>query len=105
MPLFGWRGLVVDQDPIDDRVERPEDRRGSVVGAGIGAGLGVCEDLADLPPGVMKGARDLADGHAIASCASNRSVVVHRKHILTSVRDRVSRKTSSLVLQRQVDPS
>ena len=40
MPLLGRRGLVVDQDLIDDRVERPEDRRGSVVGPGIGAGLG-----------------------------------------------------------------
>jgi hypothetical protein len=45
---------------------------------------------------VMKRARDLADGHAIASSAANCSVIVHRKHILTSVRDRVSRKTSSL---------
>jgi hypothetical protein len=44
----------------------------------------------------MKSVRDLADGHAIASGASNCSVIVHRKHILTSVRDRVSRKTSSL---------
>src|SRR3954470_17166092 len=96
MPLLGWRGLVVDQDLIDDRVERPEDRRGSVVGPGIGSGLGIGEYLPDLPPGVVKGARDLADGHAIASCASNRSVIVHRKHILTSVKDRMSRKTSSL---------
>jgi hypothetical protein len=81
MPLFGRRGLVVDQDLIDERVERPEDRRGSVVGPGIGAGLGIGEDLPDLPPGVVKGARDLADGHAIASGASNRSVVVHRKRV------------------------
>src|SRR6476659_1634644 len=44
----------------------------------------------------MKGARDLADGHAIASGASNPSVIVHRKHILTSVKRRVSRKTSRL---------
>ena len=96
MPLLGRRGLVVDQDLVDDRVERPQDRGGSVVGPGIGAGLGLGEDLPDLPPGVMKGAHDLADGHAIASGASNRSVIVHRKHILTSVKDRVSRKTSSL---------
>lgn len=38
-------------------------------------------------------ARDLADGHAIASGAANRTVIVHRKHILTSAKDWVSRKT------------
>ena len=90
MPLLGGRRLVVDQDLIDDRVERPQDGGGSLVGPGVGTGLGLGQDPTDLPPGVMKGARDLSDGHAIASGASNRSVIVHRKHILTSARDRVS---------------
>jgi hypothetical protein len=90
MPLLGRRGLVVDQDLIDDRVERPQDRSGSLVGPGVGPRFGLGQDPTDLPPGVMKGTRDLADGHAIASSASNRSVIVHRKHILTSARDRVS---------------
>src|SRR5512146_3344138 len=35
----------------------------------------------------MKDARDRSDGHAIASGAANCSVIVHRKHILTSERD------------------
>src|SRR5512135_2242568 len=96
VPLLGRSVLIVGQDLVDDRPERPQDRGGSLVGPGVGIRLGLCEDLANLPPGVMKGARDLADGHAIASGAANCSVIVHRKHILTSERDRVSRKTSSL---------
>jgi hypothetical protein len=63
------------------------------VGPGVGSRLGLFEDLTDLPSGVMKSARDLSDGHAIASGAANCSVIVHRKHILASAKDRVSRKT------------
>jgi hypothetical protein len=96
VPLLGRGVLIVGQDLVDDRPELPQDRGGSLVGPGVGIGLGLCEDLTNLPPGVMKRARDFADGHAIASGAANCSVIVHRKHILSSVRDRVSRKTSSL---------
>src|SRR5512135_345167 len=39
------------------------------------------------PKSSLKGARDRSDGHAIASGAANCSVIVHRKHILTSERD------------------
>src|SRR3954447_3565154 len=67
VPLLGRGVLVVGQDLVDDRMERPQDWCGPVVGPCVGMGLGLGEDLADLPPGVMKGARDLSDGHAIAS--------------------------------------
>src|SRR3954462_13709350 len=88
VPLLGRGVLVVGQDLVDDRVEWPQDRCGPVVGPCVGMGLGFGEDLTNLPPGMMKRARDLADGHAIASGAANCSVIVHRKHILTSERDR-----------------
>lgn len=57
MPLFGRRGQVIDQDLVDDCVERPENRGGSVFGLGVGTGLGLGENLTNLRPGVMKGAR------------------------------------------------
>src|SRR5512143_703670 len=93
VPLLGRGVLVVGQDLVDDRPERPQDRGGSLVSPGVGSRLGLGEDLTNLPPGVMKRARDLADGHAIASGAANRSVIVHRKHILTSERDSVPWQT------------
>src|SRR4051794_6469652 len=78
------------------RIPRVRPPHGFIVGPGVGIGLGPGEDLTNHPPGVMRRARDLADGHAIASGAANRSAIVHREHILASVRDRVSRKTSRL---------
>jgi hypothetical protein len=44
-------------------------------------GLGLGQNLADLVPRVMEGARDFADGHAIAVRPADRSVIIHRKHI------------------------
>src|SRR5512132_3044912 len=87
MPLLGRGVLVVGQDLVNDRAERPQDRGGALVSPGVGGRRGGSEDLTDLASGVMKGARDRSDGHAIASGAANCSVIVHRKHILTSERD------------------
>ena len=57
VPLLGRGGLVVDQDLVDDRLERPEDRGGSVPGRGLGTGLGMVEDLPDGLPRVCRIAR------------------------------------------------
>jgi len=84
--LLGRGVLVSGEDLVDARLKRPEHRSGSLVGLGVGTRLGLFEDLANLGSGVMKRARDLSDGHTIASGASDRSVIVHRKHILTSAR-------------------
>ena len=59
VPLLGRGVLVVGQDLVDDRPERPQDRGGSLVGPGVGIRLGLREDLTNLASGVMKGARDL----------------------------------------------
>src|SRR5437879_594342 len=71
VPLLGRGVLIVGQDLVDDRPEWSQDRGGSLVGPGVRNRLGLCEDLTNLAPGVMKGARDVADGHAIASGAAN----------------------------------
>jgi hypothetical protein len=106
VPLLGRGLLVVGEDLVDDRLERPQNRGGPRLAPGVGSRLGLGENPPNLLPRVMKRARDSADGQAIASGTSNRSVIVHRKHILTSVGDRVSRKTSSLILlcQLNLDP-
>ena len=82
MPLLGRCGLVVDQDLIDDRLERPQERSGSVPGRRVGIRLGMRRGLAGRSFASVEFAGDLADGHAIASSPPNRSVVVHRKHVL-----------------------
>src|SRR5512135_3635810 len=79
VPLLGRGLLVVGSDLVDDRAERPQDRGRPLVGPGVGSGPGLGEDLTNLASGVMKGARDRSDGHAIASGAANCSVIVHRK--------------------------
>jgi len=62
---------IVGEDLVDDRPKRPQDWGGWLLGPGIGLRLGLSQDLTNLPPGVMKPARDLADGQAIASGAAN----------------------------------
>ena len=82
VPLLGRGGLVVGEDLVDDRLERPEHGGRSVPGQRLGMGLGMLEDLPDGLAGVSELPGDLADGHAIASRPPNRAVVVHRKHVL-----------------------
>ena len=81
MPLLGRGVLVVGEDLIDDRLDRPE--HGSLAVPGRrGRGLGMVEDLPDGLAGVSELSGDLPDGHAIATGPPNRAVVVHRKHVL-----------------------
>ena len=52
--LLGRGLLIVGEDLVDDRPERPQDRSGSLLGPGIGLRLGLGQDLTNLPPTVMK---------------------------------------------------
>ena len=82
VPLLGRGGLVVDEDLVDDRLDRPQERGESVPGRRQGIRLGLLEDLPDGVSRMPEFAGDLADGLAIASRPPNGSVVVHRKHVL-----------------------
>ena len=82
VPLLGRCGLVVDQDLVDDRLDRPQERSESVPGRRQGIRLGLLEDFPDGVSRMPEFDRDLADGLAIASRPPNGSVVVHRKHVL-----------------------
>ena len=82
VPLLGRGVLVVGEDLVDDRLERPEQRGDPVPGRWEGIGLGMLEDLPDGVPGVPEFAGDLPDGHAIAMGPPDGAVVVHRKHVL-----------------------
>ena len=82
VPLLGRSGLVVDQDLVDDRLDRPQERSESVPGRREGIGLGLLEDLPNGVSRMPEFAGDLVDGHAIAPRPPNGSVVVHRKHVL-----------------------
>jgi hypothetical protein len=82
VPLLGRGVLVLGQDLVDDRLERPQNGCGAVPGLTSGYGLRLLQDLADLGPRVMESARNLADAHGIAMRSADCSVIVHRKHIL-----------------------
>ena len=82
MPLLGRGGLVVDQDLVDDRLDRTQEWSESIPGRRKGIRLGLLEDLADRVSRMLEIARDLADGLAIAPRPPNGTVVVHRKHVL-----------------------
>jgi hypothetical protein len=81
VPVLGRGGFVVDEDRVDDRLNRSQERSESIPGRREGVRLGV---LANRPDGVsrrLECARDQADGLAIASRPPNGTVVVHGKHV------------------------
>src|ERR1044071_9383773 len=80
MALFGRSLFILGQDGINDGVKGTEDRSVGWLGSCVRSGLGVLEDVADLTSGVMKGAGDLVNAHAVAMCAANLAIVVHRQH-------------------------
>ena len=82
VPLLGRGLLVIGQDLVDDRMERTQDGCGTAPGLKGRHRLGLLQDLPDLVPRMMEGARNLADAHAIAMRPANCSVIVHRKHVL-----------------------
>src|SRR5512135_874496 len=84
--LLGRGVAVIAKDLVDERGERPEHGGRGRHGAGVGLGLGGSQRLADLAARDVEGAGDLPDGHAIAVRRAIFGVVVHRTHVLTSVR-------------------
>ena len=82
VPLFGRCGFVVDQDLVDDRLDRPQERSEPVPGRRQGVRLGLLEYFPDGDSRMPKFAGDLVDGHTITPRPPNSSVIVHRKHVL-----------------------
>ena len=80
MTLLAGRVLVVRQDLIDDRMERPQLRSVGVFLPGVWRGLRLNEHLAYLAAGVMERAGDRSDAHPIPFRPANSAVIVHRKH-------------------------
>ena len=66
MPLLGRSVLVVDQDLVDDRLDRPQERSEPIPGRSDGVRLGMLEDIPDGVARMVEVASDLADGLAIA---------------------------------------
>ena len=82
VPLLGRGGFVVDEDLVDDRLDRPQQRSESIPRRRARIGLGLFENLANGVARMSEFAGDLADGLAIAPRPPNGSVIVHRKHVL-----------------------
>ena len=82
VPLLGRRGLIIDQDLVDDLLDRSQERSESVPGRRQGIRLGLLEDFPDGVSLMLEFYRDLTYGLAITSRPLNGSVVIHRKHVL-----------------------
>jgi hypothetical protein len=80
--LLGRRGFVIDEDLIDDRLDRPQLGGWSIPGQRLGMGVRMLESMPDDSSGVSELSGDLSDGRAIAPRPSNRAVVVHGHHVL-----------------------
>jgi len=81
MPLLGGSILVVGENLVDERLDRPEDG-GLAVPGRSGPGLGMVKDMPDGLACMSELPGDLANGHAIATSPPNRTIVVHREHVL-----------------------
>jgi hypothetical protein len=100
VPLLVRGGLVVDKDLVDDRLDRTESGSPSVPNC-WGRRFGMFEDMPDGFPCVSKLAGDLSDGHAIATSSPNRTVVVHREHVL-NLRECESIPVGTFTLTKEV---
>src|SRR5271157_2067786 len=80
--LLGRGVFVVEEDLLNQRLERPQPGSGSVSGQRLGMGVRMREGMPDGPSGVTKLPGDLPNGHAIAISPSNRAIIVHGSHIL-----------------------
>ena len=67
--LLGGRLLVVDQDLVDDRLEGPQDRGGSIPGPGTGIGLAMLQDMPDRLARVFEFTGDLLGWTLPSRCA------------------------------------
>src|SRR5512144_639455 len=73
VPLFGRGGFVIEEDLIDQRLERPQLGGESVSGRRFGMGVGMHEGMPDSSSRVTELPGDLPDGHAIAISPPNRA--------------------------------
>jgi hypothetical protein len=76
------RGLVIGQDLIDDRPERPQDRGISIPGPGTCSRLGMRQDMADCLAPQSELASNSSDGFSIPTGSANGTVIIHCKHFL-----------------------
>jgi hypothetical protein len=82
VPLLGRGGFVVEEDLVDDRLERPQLGGRTVSGQRLGMWLSMLEGMTNGFSGVSESSSDLSDGHAIASRPPNRAIIVHGNHVL-----------------------
>jgi hypothetical protein len=82
VPLLGRGGFVVDQDLVDDRLERPQPGGRTVPGQRPGMRFRMRESMPDGSSGVSELPGDLSDGQAITPRPPNRAKVVHGHHVL-----------------------
>jgi hypothetical protein len=66
VPLLGRGQVVVGQDPVDGRLERPQLGGVGFLPPRVGLGLGTRQGVPDLPPGMMELPGDGPDALAIA---------------------------------------
>ena len=78
--LLGRRGLVVQKNLVDDPLEWPELRRGTIPNRR--GRLGLVESLPDGNSREIEFPGKLPDGFATAVCPPNGAIIIHRKHVL-----------------------
>jgi len=81
VPLLERGVLIIGQNLIDDRLNRAKDGSRSLPGP-RSRRLGIGEDVPDGLSGMSKLSGDLSDRVTITTSPSNRTIVVHRKHVL-----------------------
>jgi hypothetical protein len=83
MALLGRGIFVVDQDLVDDRLERSQPGGRPVPGQRLGMWVGMHEGMPDSSSGVFELPGDLSDGHAIAPRPPNCAIIIHGNHVLS----------------------
>jgi hypothetical protein len=82
VPLLGRGGFVVDQDLVDDCLERSQLGSCTVSGQWLRMGVRMHEGMTNGFSGVSELPGDLSDGHPIAPRPPNRAIIIHGHHVL-----------------------
>ena len=80
--LLGGSVIVIDQNLVDDRLERAENLGRPIPGLGCWIGFRMLQDMPDRGVREIVITGDLADGLAIPTRPPNGAIIVHRKHLL-----------------------